>query len=77
MVVAEALDLVDFEAAAEVSGQKFYYLRNAAVGPGALHGAVSMGRAGGCCKGDLRNSKLGLNSQVLARGWGGGRTSLC
>jgi len=30
VTVAEALDLVDFEAAAEVSGQKFYYLRNAA-----------------------------------------------
>jgi seryl-tRNA synthetase len=26
----EALDLVDFESAAEVSGSKFYYLRNAA-----------------------------------------------
>lgn len=30
VTVAEALDLVDFEAAGEVSGQKFYYLRNAA-----------------------------------------------
>ncbi|KAJ9509503.1 hypothetical protein QJQ45_001959 [Haematococcus lacustris] len=29
VVLAEALDLVDFDAAAEVSGQKFYYLRNA------------------------------------------------
>lgn len=28
--LAEALDLVDFEAAAEVSGSKFYYLKNAA-----------------------------------------------
>ena len=26
----EALDLVDFESAGEVSGSKFYYLRNAA-----------------------------------------------
>lgn len=30
VTVAEALDLVDFETAGEVSGQKFYYLRNAA-----------------------------------------------
>ncbi|KAL6758122.1 Seryl-tRNA synthetase [Haematococcus lacustris] len=29
VMLAEALDLVDFDAAAEVSGQKFYYLRNA------------------------------------------------
>ncbi|GIL53114.1 hypothetical protein Vafri_8798 [Volvox africanus] len=29
VTLAEALDLVDFESAAEVSGQKFYYLRNA------------------------------------------------
>lgn len=27
----EALDLIDFEAAGEVSGSKFYYLRNAAM----------------------------------------------
>jgi seryl-tRNA synthetase len=30
VTLAEALDLVDFEAAATVSGSKFYYLRNAA-----------------------------------------------
>ncbi|GAX73126.1 hypothetical protein CEUSTIGMA_g579.t1 [Chlamydomonas eustigma] len=30
VTIAESLDLVDFESAAEVSGQKFYYLRNAA-----------------------------------------------
>jgi len=30
VAVGEALDLIDFETAAEVSGQKFYYLRNAA-----------------------------------------------
>ncbi|KAG1676949.1 hypothetical protein FOA52_014825 [Chlamydomonas sp. UWO 241] len=30
VAIAEALDLVDFNTAAEVSGQKFYYLRNAA-----------------------------------------------
>jgi seryl-tRNA synthetase len=30
VALAEALDLVDFEGAAEVSGAKFYYLRNAA-----------------------------------------------
>ncbi|EFJ45296.1 hypothetical protein VOLCADRAFT_82377 [Volvox carteri f. nagariensis] len=29
VTLAEALDLVDFESAAEVTGQKFYYLRNA------------------------------------------------
>ncbi|KAG2446759.1 hypothetical protein HYH02_008320 [Chlamydomonas schloesseri] len=29
VTLAEALDMVDFESAAEVSGQKFYYLRNA------------------------------------------------
>ncbi|KAG2494096.1 hypothetical protein HYH03_007735 [Edaphochlamys debaryana] len=29
VALAEALDMVDFESAAEVSGQKFYYLRNA------------------------------------------------
>lgn len=31
VVLAEALDLVDFEAAARVSGTKFYYLKNEAV----------------------------------------------
>src|SRR5205085_10408262 len=31
VVIAEALDLVDFEAGALVSGQKFYYLKNEAV----------------------------------------------
>eukprot|EP00798_Chlamydomonas_sp_ICE-L_P027698 gene27698-7340_t len=30
VAIAEALDLVDFESASEVSGAKFYYLRNAA-----------------------------------------------
>ncbi|KAG2435294.1 hypothetical protein HXX76_007370 [Chlamydomonas incerta] len=29
VALAEALDMVDFESAADVSGQKFYYLRNA------------------------------------------------
>ncbi len=30
VVLGEALGLLDFEAAAEVSGSKFYYLKNAA-----------------------------------------------
>lgn len=30
VTVMEALDLIDFESAAEVSGSKFYYLKNAA-----------------------------------------------
>lgn len=29
VTLGEALDMVDFDSAAEVSGQKFYYLRNA------------------------------------------------
>src|SRR5207247_3166397 len=31
VVLAEALDLVDFEAGAAVAGQKFYFLKNEAV----------------------------------------------